>query len=644
MGLRVEGIDRSQKPLDLRPGGVTLKYAAASKGREWLVPHAETGSLFIDSWSFEDLLDMAGAGEEDRTAFARTEDLAVYCGGWQSWSAGWELTDGETLPKKVRIIPELLRQTNPPRDFLNSAGLGRSGDKADRDWLSSHFITYLRSGGHYLCIASREGGGLPPVTCRVNRKDRLIAAEIFCSGKFWREGDPMAELYIFLARGFFPLKDALAAVYQQGIPFRTINFLRTRSGGALPPGKAALPGGYESWYNHYTDIDEGLIMEDLDALGRTDNLIKQWYLDRGRPVVFQIDDGWEKAVGEWEIDDRRFPRGLRPVAENIEAAGCVPGLWIAPFIVTRKARLFREKPHWLLRDGRGGAVAAGFNHLWDKQYYCLDISRADVLEYLKALMNRVIDDWGFRYLKLDFLYTGLFPGAFAEGGSPYEHYDRAAAVLTGRSSSAAGLPVAYLGCGLPLGPSYRRFPLSRIGADTREEWDWNLVKLLGHVGRPGAYVSLLDTIGRSFMDGTVYINDPDVVFLRSRNCKLSENEKELIALVNFLLAGQIMFSDDPLRLTEKDRALTRRIIALYDALAGDEYGAARISRDVFRLESRSGKTAGIINLSNRAFSLDRIGDAGLYDALAGGQFLVDHRLKTGGKTTFDPHSISIATR
>jgi alpha-galactosidase len=276
-------------------------------------------------------------------------------------------------------------------------------------------------------------------------------------------------------------------------------------------------------------------------------------------------------------------------------------------------------------------------------------------EYLKALIDRAIDQWGFRYLKLDFLYAGFFSGAFAQGGSPYEHYERAAAILTGRTTTAKGAahgaasglpaaaPVAYLGCGLPLGPSYRHFPLSRIGADTREEWDWKLVKFLGHVGRPGAYVSLLDTIGRSFMDGTVYINDPDVIFLRSRNCRLSENEKELIALVNFLLAGQIMFSDDPLQLTEKDRALTGRIIALYDALAGEEYGATRISRDVFRLESRSGSTWGIINLSNHPYRLDPAGEAALYAALSGGKFLIDHRLKTGKGMTFARRSISLST-
>jgi alpha-galactosidase len=289
-----------------------------------------------------------------------------------------------------------------------------------------------------------------------------------------------------------------------------------------------------------------------------------------------------------------------------------------------------------------------------------------VEEYLVSIINRAIDEWGFRYLKLDFLYAGFLSGNFARGGSPYEHYHRICSRLTARTKTAAApitagggadtavstgageLPVAYLGCGVPLGPSYRYFPLSRIGADTREEWDWTAVKLLGHVGRPGAYLNLKDTIGRSFMDGAVYINDPDVIFLRCTNCTLKPHEKELIALVNFLLAGQIMFSDDPADLDGEAVNLTKRISALYDKLSGDEYGAVQIEKDVYRLVSRSGNTTGLINLKGRPFTLDarkarRNGAEGLTAALARGRFLTDHRFSDGsrGIWRFGPHSITI---
>jgi alpha-galactosidase len=484
----------------------------------------------------------------------------------------------------------------------------RQGDKPGRGWIAGHFIMYVRSGDTYLVIASMDritdvpsadapSACLPPVGFRIQGKKQIICAELFCPGKVWEKEECMAELRIFTAGGFFDFKDKIGSIYKRKETFARLDFLGKR------------PGGYESWYNHYTNISEGLLLEDLEALGRNDNIIKLRYLDRGLPAVFQIDDGWEKTVGNWEVDEERFPGGLKSLALKIEARGLIPGLWLAPFIVRRNTPVFTEKPEWILRDGKGNPVPAGWNHLWDGRYYCLDLSRGDVLEYLDALMSRVINEWGFRYIKLDFLYAGFLSGAFAEGGSPYEHYDRACAMLTSRTKTSSLLPVVYLGCGAPLGPSFRHFPLCRIGADTRETWDWKLPRLLGHVGGPGALISLRDTIGRSFMNGTIYISDPDVIFLRTKNCGLTKEEKECIALTNFLLGAQIMFSDDPVSLTEEDLTLTKRINSLYDKLSGDEYGAVMIKPDVYRIESRDGTLHGVINLKKHTivFSASRIG-------------------------------------
>jgi alpha-galactosidase len=585
----------------------------------------ESSGWVIDSFSLAQILEVLDTPPDIGNSFMGAKKL-LHGGGWQSWSAGWELAEGEGLPRKVRVIPELIKLTAGPGDEA------RGGEAIGR------FIMYVRSGAYYLCFASLEGGGLPPLRYRINGKRSSFGVEAYCPGRQWQEGEKIAELCVFFVRGFFLFKDSLKEIYAQD--FSGLDFLREP--GTAGGGRDTRPGGYESWYNHYTNIDEGIILEDLRALSANDNLIKLRYLDRGRPLVFQIDDGWENAVGEWEVHRGRFPRGLTPLSEAMEEAGYIPGIWLAPFLATRRCRVFSEKPHWLLRDRQGRPLVAGFNHLWDRQYYCLDISRGDVLAYLREIIDRVIDQWGFRYLKLDFLYTGLFYGNFAEQGAPHEHYERACALLRSRTKTASGKPVAYLGCGLPLGLSYRHFPLSRIGADTREVWDWNLVKMLGHVGRPSAYISLMDTIGRSFMNGTVYLNDPDVIFLRSRGCSLTETEKETIALVNFLLAGQIMFSDDASSLGPEDLALTRRISELYDALADDEYGAERLDRDVFFILSRSGRRRGLVNLRKKSYTLDGKAGRDIFLKLAGGKALVDHRIrKKDGRISFAPHSCTV---
>ncbi|HWQ21566.1 MAG TPA: hypothetical protein VN478_02415, partial [Clostridia bacterium] len=57
--------------------------------------------------------------------------------------------------------------------------------------------------------------------------------------------------------------------------------------------------GWTSWYNYYTSVAEEIIQHNLDALSA-----QQVPLD-----VFQIDDGWEHAIGDWLTTNHKFPAG-----------------------------------------------------------------------------------------------------------------------------------------------------------------------------------------------------------------------------------------------------------------------------------------------------------------------------------------------
>jgi len=634
--MEIHGIKRYIEASEETAGLVTIRYSISSLEEFKEAQSIDEQTAFvIDSLSFVEAAQLVKGKTEFIEALKKTATLAIHPGGWQSWSAGWELVGNESLPHKVHVIPELLKFTN------------RDGDNPGKGKILGHFIMYIRSGSTYLCFASKEGGELPPITYRIDRKAGRISIEAFARGKTWLAGETISEIHLFIAEDFFQLKDTLRRLYHNEAAFTKLSFLRSGSGkerNNISPWitKKDMPGGFESWYNHYTDINENLILEDLESLGKTENLIKLQYIDRNRPTVFQIDDGWEKAVGHWEIDTQRFPRGLKPIAEATEAKGYIPGLWLAPFLVTRKSPVFTEHPDWVLKDEQGEMVVAGYNDLWDKQFYCLDLSIPAVKEYLDEMMDRAINDWGYRYLKLDFLYAGLLHGAFAKGGSAYEHYDAECRILTTRQETNSGLPVAYLGCGVPFGPSYNYFPLSRIGADTKEQWDWFKVRLVGHVGRPAAYVSLHDTIGRAYLDNSLFVNDPDVVFLRTHNCKLTVQEKEVIALTNFMLASQIMFSDDPTQLSQEDIELTKRISRLYDELSDEEYGVIRIKRDVFHIFSRSGTVQACINLSGRRARIHRLLAPELFKGIEKGRPLINH-IQSFGKhsAVFGAHSITI---
>ena len=578
------------------------------------------------------------------------EDFYFYGGGWQSWGFGGELEPGSYLKPYIPVISQWLQYVT----FPGKAPVKVLGKKpSSRRLLNGEFIIYLRWENTYLAVCSSARANdeiLPPLKFYVDRKSRRIAVTAYSDGKKWAQGEKIAELTVFAADGFFALRDMIKAVYgdTSDSRFDSLRFLSSEK-------DSIKTCGWESWYNHYANINQKLIDGDLNSLDKTGNIIKTFCLDKKKPTVFQVDDGWEQALGQWNVWEERFPEGMTNLASSIAAKGYIPGLWIAPFIIDWRADAAREHRDWILRDETGHPIAAGYGELWgakngpdqpDKKhsYFCLDLSRDDVLEYLDGLMDKIINVWGFRYIKLDFLFAGMIYGAYKNGGAGYEWYDKAIKLITKRKQNNKGEGVAYLGCGCPLEASYTALPLSRIGPDTKEAWDFDILAKLRWHGRPGALPNMQSTLGHAFWDQSVFINDPDVIFLRYANITLTDTEKELVALVNFMFASQLMHSDDPVDFDENtDGKLTKHIYDLYEKLGSEEWGHVNVGRTGYVLFSRSGNYTGLINLGDKPLSVSReeLSRASGIADVSNLNAVVAHATETADSVTAEPHSISI---
>ncbi|TFG81691.1 MAG: alpha-galactosidase [Spirochaetales bacterium] len=562
----------------------TARDTAAPAGPAWT----------IDELTLKELESLTGyADGQAPLAHFDSRSAAILCNGWQSWSASRELLPDERI-HRARFIPKLNIYTDRP------------GLPVERRTIVSHFLTYLRNNDDYLVLVSRNAGS-PPVSFRVDRADGgRVQILLYAEGQSFRSGEPVADIRLIRRSGFFAVRDALKKVFAGFDLFSCLSFL------GAPGAPRLVPGGYESWYNHYADIDEGLILADLDGLSSSPNLVKRYYLDRHKPTVFQVDDGWETEVGDWSVNQKRFPRGLEPISKAISEQGLIPGLWFAPFIVAKNAPIVAERPEWLLRSANGSPVVAGWMPNWGGDFHCLDLSRPEVQSYVEGLVRRAVDEWGFRYIKLDFLYAGMLPGTHASGGPAWRGYEETLRRITAIKRSPSGQPVAFLGCGAPLENSFRYLPLMRIGADTKEDWDPFPHRLLRHQGRPSALMSLVDTVGRCLLDGAVFMNDPDVVFCRTANMALTRTEKEAVASGAVLLASQIMFSDDAAAFDSREEAaFTDWLIDFLDATAGREFGVRRLESTgtrrsplAFRIFSRDGIMHGILNLDDSPVTAD----------------------------------------
>lgn len=286
--------------------------------------------------------------------------------------------------------------------------------------------------------------------------------------------------------------------------------------------------GYSSWYNRFEKITDQTITEDLEGCSKV--------LRPGD--LFQIDDGWQIAVGDWESNPAKFPRGMKASVDDIHAKGYLAGLWLAPYSAQNDSSIVRNHPDWLLRrDGR--PWYAGCN--WGG-FFSLDIDHPEVQAYLKGVFDKIFNEWGFDLVKLDFLYSAApwetVRGRYI-GESRGARMHRAMKYL--REWCGDGL---ILGCGVPLGPAFGVVDYCRIGCDA--SLDWENTPLMQQVNRE--IVSTRNAIGdiyyRRQLDGRAFLNDPDVFFLRRNNIKMSEELKDMHARVCAQYGSLLLTSDN----------------------------------------------------------------------------------------------------
>lgn len=309
----------------------------------------------------------------------------------------------------------------------------------------------------------------------------------------------------------------------------------------ITPPNAAPVTGFTSWYNYYTGIDDQIILENLKA-----------FENRKVPAgIFQIDDGWQGAVGDWLTLNHKFRGGMPALVDKIHEAGHRAGLWLAPFVAQKKSEIYRNHPDWFITDRKGRPLKAGYNPLWGGTFYALNIYNDDVQNYLKEVFDLVLKDWNFDMVKLDFLYAaGMVPFEGRTRGQVMSEAMKLLRKLVGKKE--------ILGCGVPLLPAAGQVEYCRIGADVDLKWKNSLLKKLNFRERVSTISSLQSTIGRHHLNGRAFLNDPDVFILRDykksgseKLIALSPLERHTLQLLNTLFGSLVFTSDNLSELTQE---------------------------------------------------------------------------------------------
>ncbi len=320
----------------------------------------------------------------------------------------------------------------------------------------------------------------------------------------------------------------------------------------LPPRIAAKRiTGWCSWYNLYASIDDTVIREHLAAAVAFRDA-------RNVPLdVFQIDDGFTPEMGDWLDVKPQFPRGMKPLIADIAEAGFTPGLWIAPFMVGNRSKLFAEHPGWLVRDAATGnpLVQMRFYGEWrwykrSEEYYILDVTHPDAAAYIRNVFHTWRHDWGARYFKTDFMLFGSEHGPdravrHEPGLSRIAIWRRMAALIREEIGDAL-----WLGCGCPLWASVGYIDAVRIGRDIGVTWH----------GHYSAESLLRDQLTRNHAAGILWQGDPDCILLRDRFHELTDDEVRSLAHFAALTGGVLMTSDKLDELSADRAALFEQLL------------------------------------------------------------------------------------
>ncbi|HIE53548.1 MAG TPA: alpha-galactosidase [Armatimonadetes bacterium] len=175
--------------------------------------------------------------------------------------------------------------------------------------------------------------------------------------------------------------------------------LVAQENGLRPFAREDIPLGWCSWYGHRVTLTEDIVRE-------TAQILAEKYAPYGARYLL-IDHGWEwrDYLGEWERSNQRFPVGMANLARQIEAAGLIPALWVAPLAVCEPAPLFQEHPDWMVRDPKGQPWV-GFEW-WmclppPVKTYVPDATRPQVRAWLRRTFAQ-LRQAGYRFFKNDFL-------------------------------------------------------------------------------------------------------------------------------------------------------------------------------------------------------------------------------------------------
>ena len=118
--------------------------------------------------------------------------------------------------------------------------------------------------------------------------------------------------------------------------------------------------------------------------------------------TFVLDDGWfgkrdddRSGLGDWFVNEKKLDGGLNGIIKYANDNGMRFGLWFEPEMISEDSDIYRAHPDYAIG-------MPDRPHCYSRHQFMMDITRADVRDYIVNSVNKILDNYNIEYVKWDF--------------------------------------------------------------------------------------------------------------------------------------------------------------------------------------------------------------------------------------------------
>jgi alpha-galactosidase len=167
------------------------------------------------------------------------------------------------------------------------------------------------------------------------------------------------------------------------------------AGQPLPKVRPVIYNSWEATEFRVSEAGQIALAEKAAALG----------VDR-----FVMDDGWfgqrkddHAGLGDWYVNQEKFPHGLKPLIDKVHSLGMDFGLWVEPEMVNPDSDLYRKHPDWVLNFPDRPRSEA-------RNQLVLNLARSDVRDYVLGFLDKLLSENDISFFKWDYNRNWSEPG------------------------------------------------------------------------------------------------------------------------------------------------------------------------------------------------------------------------------------------